>query len=179
MSLAIDEAAQMKNHTSRLIALAENGGIGVLQSCEFFLVAFALSLELFGNVLLEDKCFESIITLLLCAIETLVKSSSVILLLLDESREATILAFVSLNSDFELLCLFGKLFSESLEFEELPTLSVCALEYVRRETRTCCFQLSSSSTRKLFLLVTLVSSPSILPLRLIKSCHASMASLEY
>lgn len=44
---------------------------------------------------------------------------------------------------------------------------------------TCCFQLSSSSTKKLFLLDTLPSSVSMRPLRLMKSCHASRASLEY
>lgn len=52
MSLPVDEAAEMENHTSGLVALAENGGIRVLESGELFLVALALSLELFGDVLL-------------------------------------------------------------------------------------------------------------------------------
>ena len=111
--------------------------------------------------------------------ETLGKASGVVFMLLDEGREAAIFAFVSLDLDLELLCLLSELFGESLEFEELPMLSIYSRVTMCKVIGTCCFQLSSSSTRKLFLLVTLVSSPSILPLRLIKSCHASMASLEY
>lgn len=179
VSLPVNEAAEVENHSLGLIALAENCGICVLESGELFLIALALSLELFGNVLLEDKSLESIVALLLRAVETLIEASSIVLLLLDEGCEAAVLAFVSLDSDFELLCLFGKLFRESLEFEELPMASVHSRKFLCNVTRTCCFQLSSSSTRKLFLLVTLLSSPSILPLRLIKSCHASIASLEY
>ena len=86
---------------------------------------------------------------------------------------------MSLDLDFELLCLFGELFGESLELEELPMPSIHSRKSFAKEIVTCCFQLSSSSTRKLFLFVTLLSSPSILPFRLIKSCHASIASLEY
>lgn len=122
MSLPVDEAAEMENHTSGLVALAEDGGICVLESGELFLVALALSLELFSDILLEDKRFESIITLLLCTVETLGEASGIVFLLLDERCEAAILAFVTLDLDFELLCLFGELFGESLEFEELPTL---------------------------------------------------------
>ena len=178
MSLPVDGAAEMEDHTSGLVALAEDCFIRVLESGELFLVALALSLELFGDVLLENKRFESIVALLLCTVETLGETSGIVFLLLDERCEAAILAFVTLDLDFELLSLFGELFSESLELEELPMLLIyCRQSF--KDNRTCCFQLSSSSTRKLFLLVTLVSSPSILPLRLIKSCHASMASLEY
>lgn len=123
VSLPVDEAAKMEHHTSRLVALAENGGICMLESGELFLVALALSLELFGDVLLEDKRFESIVALLLCAVETLGQASGIVFLLLDERCEAAVLAFVSLDLDFELLCLFGELFCESLEFKELPMLS--------------------------------------------------------
>ena len=179
VSLPIDEAAKVKNHSSRLVALAENGGICMLEGAELFLVALALTLELFGNILLEDKRLESIVAVLLRIMETLGKASGVVFVLLDERREAAIFAFVSLNLDLELLCLLSELFGESLEFEELPMLSIYSRGTTFKGIGTCCFQLSSSSTRKLFLLVTLVSSPSILPLRLIKSCHASMASLEY
>lgn len=179
VSLPIDKTAEVQNHTSGLVALAENGRVCVLESGEFLLVALTFSLELFSDVLLEDKCFESIVALLLRNAEALGEASGVVFLLLDERCEATILALMSLDLDFELLCLFGELFGESLEFEELPMPLIHSRESLSRDIGTCCFQLSSSSTRKLFLFVTLVSSPSILPLRLIKSCHASIASLEY
>lgn len=125
VSLPVDEAAEVENHTSRLVALAEDGFICVLESGELFFVTLALSLELFGNVLLEDKRLESIVTLLLRTVETLGETSSIALLLLDERCEAAVFAFVSLDFDFELLCLLGKLFGESLEFEELQMVSVC------------------------------------------------------
>ena len=128
VSLPVNEAAEMENHASRLVALAEDGRICVLESGELFLVALAFSLELFGDVLLEDKRFESIVALLLRIVETLCEASSIIFLLLDERCEAAIFAFVSLDLDFELLCLFGKLFSESLEFEELPIVLVYTRE---------------------------------------------------
>ena len=124
VSLSVNEAAEMENHTSRLVALAEDGRVCVLESGEFFLVTLAFSLELFGDVLLEDKRFESIVALLLRVVETLCEASSIIFLLLDERCEAAIFAFMSLDLDFELLCLFSKLFSKSLEFEELPMLSI-------------------------------------------------------
>ena len=124
VSLPVNEAAEVENHTSGLIALTANGCVCVLESGELFLVTLALSLELFGDVLLEDKRFESIVTLLLRAVEALCEASSVIFMLLDERCEAAIFAFVSLDLDFELLCLFGKLFGESLEFEELPILLI-------------------------------------------------------
>ena len=117
--------------------------------------------------------------MLLRIVETLGKASGIVFMLLDERSETAIFAFVSLDLDLKLLCLLSELFGESLEFEELPMLSIYIDGPMYTVIGTCCFQLSSSSTRKLFLLVTLVSSPSILPLRLMKSCHASMASLEY
>ena len=179
VSLPVNEATKVENHTSRLVALASNGGICVLKSGELFLVALPLSLELFGNVLLKDKRLESIVALFLCTIETLCKARSIILVLFDKRCKAAVFAFVSLDFDFELLCFFSKLFGKGLELEKLPMLLEHRRKALRIPNRTCCFQLSSSSTRKLFLLVTLVSSPSIRPLRLMKSCHASMASLEY
>ena len=126
VSLPVDEAAKVEDHSSGLVALAGNGGVCVLERRELFLVALALTLELFGNVLLEDKRFKGIVALLLCAIETLGEASSVIFVLLDERCETAIFAFVSLDLDLELLCLFGKLFCESLEFEELPMLLICS-----------------------------------------------------
>ena len=122
MSLSIDETAKVQNYTAGFVALARKRRIRVLESRELLHVAFALSLKLFRNILLKDKCFESIITLLLCAVETLGKACSVIFLLLNERCETAVFTFVILDLDLELLSLFSKLFGEGLEFEELPTL---------------------------------------------------------
>ena len=124
MSLPVNEAAKVEDHTSGLVTLAENGGVCVPESGEFFFVALALSFELFSNILLEDKRLESIVALLLRAVKALGKAGSVIFLLLDKRCEATVFALMSLDLDFELLCLFSKLFGESLELEELPMLLV-------------------------------------------------------
>lgn len=83
-----------------------------------------------------------------------------------------------LDLRFELLRLFRELRSKSLEFLKLHIKSILS-PTISRIPITCCFQLSTSSKRKLFLLVTFCSSVSIRPLRLIKSCQASMASREY
>ena len=93
----------------------------MLESRKLFLVALAFAFEFLGDFLLEDECFESVVTLLLCAIEANSEASRVVLLLLDKRSEAAVLAFVGLNLDLELLGLFGKLLCESLEFEELIT----------------------------------------------------------
>ena len=151
----------------------------MLESGKLFLVALAFAFELLSDFLLEDERFKSVIALFLCAAKADSESSRVVLLLLDKRSEAAILTFVGLNLDLELLGFFGKLLCESLELEELIVLLVLPKILQVAAGFTCCFQLSSSSTRKLFLFVTLASSPSILPLRLMKSCHASIASLEY
>ena len=122
MSLSVDETAEVQNYTAGFVTLARKCRIRVLESRELLHVAFAFSLKLFRNVLLEDKRFKGIITLLLCAVETLGKACSVIFLLLDERCETAVFTFVILNLDFELLRLFGELFGEGLELEELPTL---------------------------------------------------------
>ena len=100
-------------------------------------------------------------------------------MLIDEGRETSVLPFVGLDLDLELLGFFRELLREGLEFEELGDVSKRWTERPVGRQRTCCFQLSSSSTKKLLRLVTLDNSVSILPLRLIKSCHASIASREY
>lgn len=123
VSLSIDEAAKVENHSSGLVALAGKGGICVLEGGELFLVALALTFKLFGNVLLEDKRLKSIVALLLRAIETLGEASSVIFVLFDEGREAAIFTFVSFNPDLKFLCFLSKLLGESLKFEELRMLS--------------------------------------------------------
>ncbi len=96
----------------------------MLESGKLFLVALAFAFELLGDFLLEDERFESVVTLLLCAIKADSEASRVVLLLLDKRSETAVLAFVGLNLDLELLGLFGKLLCESLEFEELITLLV-------------------------------------------------------
>lgn len=123
VGLATDQAAEMKNDTLSLITLTKNSDIGVLQSGEFLLVAFAFALKLFGDLLLEDKRLESIITLLLGSREASSDTRSIVLLLVNETRETSVFTLVVLNLDFEILSLFGKLLSESLEFEELAGIS--------------------------------------------------------
>ena len=121
MSLAADQAAQVKNNTLSLVALSEDSVIGMLQSREFLLVALAFALKLFGNLLLEDKGLEGIVTLLLRARETGREASSIVFLLVNETSETSVLTFVVLNLNLKILSLFCKLLSERLEFEELAT----------------------------------------------------------
>lgn len=90
-----------------------------------------------------------------------------------------VLTLVGLDFNLEFLSLFSKLLGKGLEFEKLFRLSDGPAFPRSCGVLTCCFQLSSSSTRKLFLLVTLDKSISIRPFRLMKSCQASIASLEY
>jgi hypothetical protein len=119
MSLATDQAAEMQNNTLCLIPLSENGDIGMLKSRELLLVALPLTLKFLGNLLLKNKSFQSIITLLLGSREASRKTSRVILLLINETGETSVLPLVGLDFDLEILSLFGELLSESLEFEEL------------------------------------------------------------
>lgn len=119
VGLAADQAAKVKYNTLGLVTLSEDSRVGMLKSRQFFLVALAFTLELFGNLLLQDKSLESIVTLFLSAREAGVEASGIILLLVDETSETSVLTFVVLNLDLEILSLFGKLLSERLEFEEL------------------------------------------------------------
>lgn len=109
----------MKNNPLSLIALAENSDVSMLKSSKFFLVAFPFTLELLGDLLLEYESLESIVTLFLRSSKASSQTSRVILLLIDETREASVLAFVVLDLDLEILSLFGKLLGKRLEFEEL------------------------------------------------------------
>ena len=86
-------------------------------------------------------------------------------MLVDEGAKPAVLAFVGLNLDFKLLSFFCELLSECLELEKLAR-SLVRTKIEINPRLTCCFQLSNSSTKKLFLLLTLVSSVSIRPLRL-------------
>lgn len=93
----------------------------MLKSGKLFLVPLAFAFQLLGDFLLEDERFESVVALLLCAIEADSEASRVVLLLLDKRSKTAVLAFVGFNLDLELLGLFGKLLCESLELEELIT----------------------------------------------------------
>ena len=113
----------MKNNALGLITLSEDGCVGVLESRELLLVALSLALKLLGNLLLENKGFESIVTLLLGPREASGKTGCIVLLLVDETSETSVLTLVILNLDLEVLRLFGKLFGKSLELEELQIVS--------------------------------------------------------
>jgi hypothetical protein len=67
VSLATDQAAKMKHNALSLVTLSENGDIGVLELRKILLVALALTFELLGNLLLENKSLKGIVTLLLSA----------------------------------------------------------------------------------------------------------------
>jgi hypothetical protein len=67
MALATDEAAEMQDHATSLVTLSRERDVGVLQRRELLLIPLPLTLQLLGNLLLQDKGLESIITLLLGA----------------------------------------------------------------------------------------------------------------
>ena len=119
VGLAIDEAAEVENHTLGVVSLTRDCGVCVLKGRDFLLVALSLTLQLFSNLLLEDKSLESIVALFLGARETEGKTSSIILLLVDETGKSTVLALVAFDFDLELGSLLRELLSKGLEFEEL------------------------------------------------------------
>ena len=122
VGLATDQAAKMQDNTLSLVTLSKDGDVGVLQSGKLLLVAFALTLKLLSNLLLQDQSLESIITLLLSAREASGETSSIVLLLVDETSETSVLTLVVLNLDLEILGLFGELLGKRLEFEKLGSL---------------------------------------------------------
>ena len=122
VGLAVDEAAEVEDDALGFVALAEDGGVGVLEGGEVFLVAFAFAFELFGDFLLEDEGFESVVALLFGAGEADSEAGGVVLLLFDEGGQTAVLALVVFDLDFEVLSLLGELFGECLEFEELKIL---------------------------------------------------------
>jgi hypothetical protein len=117
--LARDQAAQVQNHATGLVPLPSDGHVGVLQSVELLPVPLALPLELLGNLLLQDKGLEGVVTLLLGTSKTDRKPGSVVLLLVDETSQAAILALVALDLDLEVLRLLSEGVGKRLEFEEL------------------------------------------------------------
>lgn len=179
MGLTTNQATKVENNTLCLVTLANNGDVGLLKSRKFLLVSLALTLELLGNLLLEHKCFQSIVTLLLSTRQASSEALSIVLLLIDETSKTSVFTLVVLNLNLEILSLFGKLFGKGLEFEELVGFVRNRFHDATGVRLTCCFQLSNSSTKKLFRLETFPSSVSMRPLRLMKSCHASRASREY
>ena len=82
---------------------------------EFGTVGF----ELFCKILCHGKCFERVVALPFCSIESFLKMCSIDLLLVDEKCKTMSLAFVLLDLRFEFLCFLSKLRSKSLEFLEL------------------------------------------------------------
>jgi hypothetical protein len=119
MSLARDEAAQVHDDPLGLFPLADDVLVGLLERDQLLLVALPLALELLGNLLLEDKRLQGVVALLLGARETDAEAGGVVLLLVDERREAAILPLVGLDLDLELLRLLGELLGKCLELEKL------------------------------------------------------------
>lgn len=119
VALAADEAAEVEHYATGLVALAQNGGVGMLESSQLLLVPLALALELLGNLLLEDESLESVVALLLRTGKTDRHASIVVLLLVEEPGQTTVLSLVVLDLDLEVLGLLGELLSKGLEFEEL------------------------------------------------------------
>ena len=117
--LACYQTSQVKHNTASLITLPQDRDIRMLESSKFFPVPLAFALELFGNLLLENKCLEGIISLLLSPGETDGQASIVILLLINETAKTSVLTLVCLNLDLEVLCFFREGLSEGLKFEEL------------------------------------------------------------
>ncbi len=119
VALASDQAAQVQHNTPGLVALPGKGGVGVLQSSELLLIPLALTLELLGDLLLQNQSLESVIALLLGARQADRETSIVILLLIDKTSQTAVLPLVILDLNLEILGLFGELLGERLELEEL------------------------------------------------------------
>src|SRR5690625_1720207 len=109
----------MQHDAPGLVALARDGAVGVVKLSKLLLVPLALTLQLLSNLLLENKSLKGVITLLLGAGEADGEAGVVVLLLVDETRETTVLPLVVLNLDLEVLRLLGELLGKGLELEEL------------------------------------------------------------
>ena len=120
----MDETAEMKHNALRFVTLAEYGGVCMLESRKLFLVTLPFALELFGNLLLKDKCFQCIVSLFFCAREAYSEPRGIVFVLFNEGCKASVFAFVGFDFDLKILSFFCKLFGKCLEFEELAT-SVC------------------------------------------------------
>ena len=119
VSLSVDEAAQVHDDALGLLLLTQHRRVLPLERRQVLLVLLPLALELLGDLLLQQQRLERLVALLLRAVEPVREPGRVVLVLLDEAREATVLALGLLNLDLEVLRLFGELLDEDLEFEEL------------------------------------------------------------
>ncbi|KAH6610285.1 hypothetical protein Trco_000305 [Trichoderma cornu-damae] len=119
VALAANQAAQVQDDAASLVALAHDGGVGVVELSKLLLVPLALPLELLGNLLLQNEGLEGVVALLLRAGEAGRQAAVVLLLLVDEGGEAAVLALVALDLDLEVLGLLGELLGKGLELEEL------------------------------------------------------------
>jgi hypothetical protein len=124
MRLPTDKRAQVEDDALRLVALAQDSRVGVLQLRELLLVALALALELLGDFLLQDEGLEGVVALLLGSREADGEACAVVLLLLDEGCEAASFALVVLDLGFEVGGLLRELLGEGLEFKELLYISI-------------------------------------------------------
>lgn len=119
VALAADETAKVQDDATRLVSLSRERDIGVLQRRQLLLIPLPLTLQLLGDLLLENKGLESVVTLLLGTGKAHRQTGGIVLLLVNESAKTAVLALVVLNLDLEVLRLLRQLLSEDLEFEEL------------------------------------------------------------
>lgn len=119
VALSTNQAAKVQNNAPGFVALTKNGQVGVLQSGKLLLISLAFPLQLLGNFLLKNKSLKGVVTLLFGACETNRHASRIILLLINQAREATVLSLVALNLDLQILSLLGKSLGKCLEFQEL------------------------------------------------------------
>src|SRR5689334_19577219 len=92
----------MQDNSLSLVPLSLKSLVGMLHGGNLLSVSRTFFLEIFSDTLLEYKCFKSIVTLSLSTRKTECKPSSIILLLVDETGESTILSLVRFNLDTEL-----------------------------------------------------------------------------
>lgn len=148
--LARDEAAQVQHDAAGLVALPRDRHVGVLQRVELLAVPLALALQLLGDLLLQDQRLEGVVALLLRAGQADREPRGVVLLLVEETRQAAVLALVPFDLDLEILRLLGERVGKRLEFEELHCLVSNGQAHHHRPEivkLTCCLQLSTSSMR--------------------------------
>lgn len=166
MGLTLDEGAEVDDDALRFVALALRVLVVADKVGEFLLVLLAVTLEFFGDFLLHDEGLEGVVALLFGARELRRELAGFGFVLLDELGKTVIFLLVLLNFGLEVRGLLGELRGKGLEFLKLSgVLGGRGQEDGGR--RTCCFQLSTSSRRKLFLLLTFCTSVSMRPFRLI------------
>lgn len=165
LRLALNQRPKVNNDPLRFVTLARNLMVRPYELAKLLLILFPFALEVFGDFLLHNQGFKSFVALLLGTGETDGEVIRVCLLLFNEPVKPLVLFLVGLDLGLEIGRLLGKLSSKGLEFLKLHRVSknVSTSAEVRL---TCCFQLSTSSIKKLFRLDTFCISVSIRPLRL-------------